>query len=55
MTKDKATGQLAYEELRRAAKLLLEARQADHGKSQKAERLRQEAQHLLRSVRPTGG
>ena len=40
MTKDKATGQLSYEELRQAAKLLVEARQAA-SKREKAELLRQ--------------
>jgi hypothetical protein len=46
MTKDKVTGQLEYEEMRRAAKLLVEARQA-RSKRERAERLR-EAQRLLR-------
>jgi hypothetical protein len=48
MTKDKATEQLAYEELRRAAKLLVEARQAG-SKRERAERLRQ-AQCLLEKL-----
>ena len=51
--KNKLPGQV-YEELKRAAKLLLEARQANDGKGQKAERLRQEARQLLRSVKPDG-
>ena len=43
-----ATSQIAYEELKRAAKLLVEARQVeDDGNRGKAERLRQEARRLL--------
>ena len=53
MTKDKGTGQLfASEELRRAAKLLVEARQA-RSEREGAERLRQAQRLLGRSLEVT--